>query len=320
MGKIESICISAEKGEKKKPLPSVRLIANHGIEGDAHAGPWHRQVSFLAAEDVERMRAQGLPGLAPGDFAENVVVSGMDLRALGLGSLLRLGPEATVRVTQLGKVCHTPCAIYYQTGDCIMPRYGLFARVTVGGLIAVGDGVSLLHPVPSDRWQVVVLTASDRCSRQEAEDTAGPAVEELLRQQLAAHIYTREILPDDRERIADRLKHYSAGHSIDLVLVVGGTGFAPRDVTPEAVRDVVERPTPGLDEAMRHASRQLTPHAILSRAMSGIRQSTLIISLPGSRRAAVENLEAVIPALEHGLRKLRGDPEDCGRPHEVHRR
>ena len=100
------------------------------------------------------------------------------------------------------------------------------------------------------------------------------------------------------------------------MLVVGGTGFSPRDVTPEAIAAVMERPTPGLDEAMRSASLLKTPHAMLSRAISGIRNSTLLISLPGSERAAVENLEAVLPALGHGLEKLRGDPSDCGRPAE----
>ena len=98
------------------------------------------------------------------------------------------------------------------------------------------------------------------------------------------------------------------------MLAVGGTGFAPRDVTPEAVAAVIERRTPGLDEAMRRASSEKTPHAMLSRAVSGIRGSTLIVSLPGSERAATENLDAILPALGHGLAKLRGDPGDCGRP------
>ena len=312
-GTITAICLSRAKGERKTPVAAATLVANHGIEGDAHAGDWHRQVSILAAADVDAMRAQGLPALKAGDFAENLVVSGLDLDGLGLGSRLRIGAAAELIVTQIGKVCHTRCAIYEQTGDCIMPRKGLFARVLQGGVVRTGDAVTIVQAVPRDAFQCVVLTASDRCSRQETVDTAGPAVAALLESRLAAHIYAREILPDDRKRIADRLRHYSAGHSIDLVLVVGGTGFAPRDVTPEAVRDVVERLTPGLDEAMRRASLAKTPHAMLSRAVSGIAQSTLIISLPGSERASVENLEAILPALGHGLMKLRGDPADCGR-------
>lgn len=314
MGKVEAICISREKGQKKTACPSVVFVANHGIQGDAHAGPWHRQVSLLASEDVEMMRSKGLPRIASGDFAENLVVSGLDLKALGLGSVLRLGTDIRVSITQRGKVCHNRCAIYEQTGDCIMPRLGLFARVTAGGAVRVGDEAETVEVVSPDHWQAVVLTASDRCSSGETADTAGPAVATLLQKRLGSHIYAREILPDDRGRIASRLRHYSAGHSIDLVMVVGGTGFAPRDVTPEAVRDVAERLTPGLDEAMRRASLEKTPHAMLSRAVSGISGNTLMISLPGSERAAVENLEAILPALDHGLRKLRGDPADCGRP------
>lgn len=310
MGQIEAVCISAQKGEKKIPHPCARFVTNHGLEGDAHAGPWHRQVSVLAAEDITVMR-QKLPALQPGDFAENVVVSGLDLAALGLGSRLRLGADVEMTVTQLGKRCQQRCVIYEQAGDCLMPRLGVFARVQRGGTVAPGDPVVLLALVPRATLQVVVLTISDRCSRGEATDTAGPAVARRLTQSLDAHVYALEIIPDERDRIAARLRHYSDGHSIDLVIAVGGTGFAPRDVTPEAVTAVIERPTPGLDEVMRRASLEKTPQAMLSRAVSGIRKQTLILSVPGSERGATENLTAVLPALDHGLGKLRGDPRDC---------
>ena len=166
--------------------------------------------------------------------------------------------------------------------------------------------------MPRAHFQAVILTISDRCSRGEAIDTAGPAVQRLLANSLPSHVYSTQVLPDDLDQVAERLKHYSDGHSIDLVLTVGGTGFSPRDVTPEAVSSVVHRPTPGLGEAMRRASLEKTPMAVLSRAVSGIRNRTLIVSLPGSERAAVENLQAILPALPHGLAKLRGDPSDCG--------
>ena len=112
MARVEAICVSVRKGEKKTPQPSARFVAGHGIEGDAHAGAWHRQVSLLAAEDIERMRARGLPDVRPGDFAANVVVSGINLSALSLGSRLRLGAHTELNVTQIGKVCHHRCAIY----------------------------------------------------------------------------------------------------------------------------------------------------------------------------------------------------------------
>jgi len=134
-----------------------------------------------------------------------------------------------------------------------------------------------------------------------------------LRDQLGANVYASEVVPDEQERIASRLRHYCDGHSIDMVVTVGGTGFSPRDVTPEATREVIERFTPGLDEAMRAASMSKTPRAMLSRSVSGIRGRTLILSVPGSQKAACECLAAVLPALTHGLAKLRGDDADCGR-------
>jgi molybdopterin adenylyltransferase len=313
MGRIEAVCISGKKGERKTPVPSADFRAGHGIESDAHAGPWHRQVSLLTLEDVESMRQRGLPDLAPGDFAENVTVSGLDLAACGLGTRLRLGDGVVLSVTQIGKVCHSRCAIYEAAGDCIMPRLGVFARVEKGGRVQAGDSIEILELVPRERFQAVVLTISDRCSRGEAQDTAGPAVVQRLKSVLNAHIYRAEIIPDEREKIGERLRHYAGGHSIDLVLTVGGTGFSPRDVTPEATRELLERPTPGLDEAMRHSSFSKTPHAMLSRGVSGIRGSTLIVNLPGSEPAAVENLDVILPALAHGLSKLRGDGTDCGR-------
>lgn len=311
-GNILAICISDRKGILKTEVPQADLVVEHGIEGDAHAGPWHRQVSFLDERDVQTMRDKGLAGLKPGAFGENIVLEGVDLAALGLGSRLRIGSDAELSLTQIGKVCHSHCAIYETTGDCIMPRLGVFARVTKAGRIAKGDAVEVLEVVPRSAFQAVVLTVSDRCSRGETVDETGPAVAQALAD-AGLHVYKVEIAPDDVDQIAERLKHYCSGHSIDLVLAAGGTGFAPRDVTPEATRQVVERLTPGLDEAMRAASMAKTPHAMLSRAVSGIRGATLIVNLPGSVRGATENLAAILPALAHGLEKLRGDPSDCGR-------
>jgi molybdenum cofactor synthesis domain-containing protein len=314
---IVAICTSRLKGERKKPVESAVFRAGYGIEGDAHAGPWHRQVSLLSAADIETVRRGGLPNIAPGDFAENVIISGLDFGKIGLGTRLRLGASVVLRVTQIGKACHSPCEIQRATGNCIMPRLGLFARVESGGAARSGDSAEVLEAVAREAFQAVVLTMSDRCARNEAKDTAGPAVARCAEgNELHAHIYTAEVLPDDRALIEERLRHYCDGHSIDLVLTVGGTGFSPRDVTPEATRAVVERLTPGLDEAMRAASMNQTPHAMLSRGISGIRGSTLIVNLPGSERAAVENLAAILPALRHGIAKLRGDPADCGQPPE----
>lgn len=142
-GKVVSINISEKKTVRKKPVERARVEKDHGIIGDAHAGDWHRQVSFLALESIEKMRAKGLK-VGPGDFAENVTTEGIDLLSLPLGSRFQIGP-AVFEVTQHGKECHTRCAIYYQAGDCVMPREGIFARVIKGGEICVGDSIYLLE-------------------------------------------------------------------------------------------------------------------------------------------------------------------------------
>ena len=143
MAQVEAVCISENKGERKKPVESVKLRENHGIVGDAHAGEWHRQVSLLATESIDKMRALGLDVTA-GDFAENITTSGIQLVSLPIGTRLQVG-ETLLEVTQIGKECHTRCAIYYQAGDCVMPKEGIFAKVIVGGTVRPGDDVQIAN-------------------------------------------------------------------------------------------------------------------------------------------------------------------------------
>ena len=142
MATVEAVCISENKGERKKPVESVELRENHGIVGDGHAGEWHRQVSLLATESIEKMRKLGLDVTA-GDFAENITTKGIDLVSQPIGTHLQVG-EALLEVTQIGKECHTRCAIYYQAGDCVMPKEGIFARVISGGVVKPGDEVKTI--------------------------------------------------------------------------------------------------------------------------------------------------------------------------------
>jgi MOSC domain-containing protein YiiM len=141
-GRVVSVNLAAGKGERKSPRTRIELVADHGVAGDGHAGPWHRQVSLLAQESIETMRARGLE-VGPGDFAENVTTEGIAVVSLPVGSRLRLG-ECLVEVTQIGKVCHDRCAIYEQAGDCVMPREGIFARVLEGGRLSTGDRVQVV--------------------------------------------------------------------------------------------------------------------------------------------------------------------------------
>lgn len=152
--------------------------------------------------------------------------------------------------------------------------------------------------------RVGILTVSDRSARGEREDASGPALIKLVREELGFHVTQYAVVPDEQEQIAAVLRQWADELRLDLILTTGGTGFAPRDVTPEATLSVVEKLTPGLAEAMRAASLALTPHAMLSRAVAGIRGRTLIINLPGSPKAARENLLTVAPALRHGLALL----------------
>jgi MOSC domain-containing protein YiiM len=136
--KIVSLATSRKKGTPKTPVSEVSLVREHGIEGDAHAGPWHRQVSFLASESIEKARKKGLD-VTFGNFAENIATEGIDWEAVPVGTRLDLGDSAQVEITQKGKECHNKCAIYYMAGDCIMPREGIFARVLRGGRSAVAN-------------------------------------------------------------------------------------------------------------------------------------------------------------------------------------
>ena len=144
-GKIKAISISKDRGTRKDNVPAAELKAGFGIEGDAHADNWHRQVSLLGQESIEKMRAKGA-NVSAGDFAENITTEGIDLAALAIGSKLRLGSDAEVEITQFGKECHSGCVIFQQIGDCIMPREGVFAKVIKPGRIKPGDTIEVINP------------------------------------------------------------------------------------------------------------------------------------------------------------------------------
>ena len=143
--RIVAVSTSQKKGVKKTNLTQARLIPDHGLNEDAHAGEWHRQVSLLAMESIARIREKGLD-VQPGNFAENITTQGLELWTLPIGTRMQLGDEAIVEVTQIGKECHNRCAIFHQVGDCVMPREGIFAKVIKGGTIRPDDSVKILDP------------------------------------------------------------------------------------------------------------------------------------------------------------------------------
>jgi MOSC domain-containing protein YiiM len=142
-GRVVSVNLSEKKTVRKTPGESGTLVFDRGFEGDAHAGDWHRQVSLLAQESIDSMIAKGLD-VGAGDFAENITTEGIDLPALPIGTVLKVGEKAVLEVSQIGKVCHTKCAIYYQAGDCVMPREGIFVVVREPGDVAAGDAVEVV--------------------------------------------------------------------------------------------------------------------------------------------------------------------------------
>ncbi|MCJ7538416.1 MAG: MOSC domain-containing protein, partial [Desulfobacterales bacterium] len=139
-----SIALSHKKGTPKTCVEEARLVQDHGLQGDAHAGPWHRQVSLLAIESISKIREKGLD-VNPGDFAENITTEGIKLWELPVGTRLKLGEDALVEITQIGKECHDRCAIYKQVGDCVMPREGIFVKVLKGGTIGPADGIQIFN-------------------------------------------------------------------------------------------------------------------------------------------------------------------------------
>lgn len=308
-GKIEAICISEKKGTEKKPIQETKIIEDFGLEHDAHAGKWHRQVSLLPYEEREDFKRRG-GDVEDGAFGENLLISGIDFNKLVVGSHVHIG-EVDLEITQRGKSCHAHCRIYHQVGECIMPRLGIFARVIHGGVIHSGDEVTYTPPTDS-RMRVAILTLSDKGSQGLRVDESGPSIKEYMEER-GYHVTSLDILPDNQKMIEQALINLSDRCENDLILTTGGTGLSQRDVTPEATLKVATQLVPGISEAIRYESMKYTNRAMLSRGVSVIRNNTLIINLPGSVKAVKESLDIIIDPLHHGLEILKGDAHDCAR-------
>ena len=310
MGTVLAVCTSEKKGVQKRDVGKATFVKDWGIEGDAHAGKWHRQVSLLSADKIDDFRAKGAE-VVFGDFGENLVVRGFDFRSLPVGTLLRCG-KVLLEMTQIGKECHSHCAIYQTMGDCIMPREGVFARVLEGGVIQNGDEMVIEERVGKRPYQAAVITLSDKGARGEREDKSGPAIVERL-EEAGYEVAETLLLPDGPLPLKAQLIRLCDQRQLDLILTTGGTGFTPRDQTPEATLAVAERQVPGIAEAIRAYSMQITRRAMFSRGVAAIRGKTLIVNLPGSPKAVQESLDAFLSDLPHGLDMLRGEGAECAR-------
>lgn len=317
--RVVAVCISPGKGTVKTPVAEGRLETEHGLAGDAHAGPWHRQVSLLSVSSIDKMKAMGLE-VGEGSFAENLTVDGFDVYRLPVGSRILAGHDAELVITQIGKECHVGCAIMKTVGKCVMPLEGVFARVVRPGIIRPGDDLLVTEigsgaaPEAGDAKpvRVGIITASDKGARGERVDLSGPAVTAMVRP-LGWQVAAYSMVADEIGDLASAMRHQADDLAIDVVFTTGGTGFSRRDVTPEATLAVIDRLAPGIPEAIRAASLQHTNRAMLSRATAGLRGFTLIVNLPGSPRAVQECLTAILPALPHGIEILRGEAAECAR-------
>ncbi|MBN1141220.1 MAG: MOSC domain-containing protein [Deltaproteobacteria bacterium] len=300
-GTVVAVNISTEKGTVKHPVPRIVLDAA-GIRGDAHAGSWHRQISLLAQESVEEFNKLSPTGrkITSGEFAENILTRGLDLREFAPLDRLMIG-AVELEVTQIGKKCHgDSCAIYREVGSCVMPHEGIFTRVIRGGEVRPGDAIRFM-PRP---LKIRVLTLSDRASRGEYQDQSGPAVVEELKAFFACKRWhaeiEAEILPDDETLLEEALRAAAAAKTA-FVFTTGGTGIGPRDITPEVVTRMADKIVPGVMEGIRVKYGLEKPNALLSRSVAAVSGETVIFTLPGSVKAVQEYLSELTKIMEHML-------------------
>ena len=179
MGKITGICISEKRGVQKHLITEANIVCDWGIEGDAHGGKWHRQISLLSKEKVDAFKAKGAD-IHPGSFGENLIVEGVDFSSMPVGTRFVIG-DVVLEMTQIGKECHNHCLIYKTMGDCIMPREGVFAEVITGGHIKIGQEVTCIPPKADRPYTAAVITLSDKGAAGLREDKSGPAIVEMLK-------------------------------------------------------------------------------------------------------------------------------------------
>lgn len=302
--KVVSVNISEKKGRTKHAVDRIELNSL-GVKGDAHAGAWHRQVSMLGVESIDKFtKASGLP-VKYGDFAENITTHGLELYRTKPGDRF-VGAGVELEVTQIGKSCHGDgCAIYRQVGNCVMPKEGIFVRVLKGGSLKAGDELSFYPKV----YRVKVITLSDRASRGEYEDRSGPEVAKLVSDFFNSISWQleveTEIIPDDRDLLENRLIE-ARNSKYDMVLTTGGTGIGPRDITPDVVKPLLDKEIPGIMEHIRLKYGAEKPNALLSRGVAGLMGSTFVYTLPGSVKAVREYMGEISKVQKHLFLMLMG--------------
>ncbi|MBN1820909.1 MAG: hypothetical protein JXR31_11645 [Prolixibacteraceae bacterium] len=302
--KILSVNISKEKGTIKEPIDSIYL-SEIGVEGDAHSGSWHRQISLLARESIEKFEHKNDRNIKYGEFAENITIEGLLLH--NCHPLDRFKNESIeLEVTQIGKECHGDnCAIFREVGNCVMPQEGIFARTIKGGELKAGDKFDY---IPKS-IKIHIITLSDRASKGEYTDRSGPHIQHLSKkfftEKNRAFNIRMSLIPDDEEQLKKLISELTK-KEVDIVFTTGGTGMGPKDITPDTVKPLLDKEIPGIMEMIRVKYGAAKPNALLSRGIAGTKDKTLIYTLPGSVKAVTEYLEVILPTVEHSILMLHG--------------
>jgi molybdenum cofactor synthesis domain-containing protein len=302
--KVLSVNTSAKKGTIKKSVESIQLN-EIGVVGDAHSGRWHRQVSLLATESIQKFAAEAGRTFSFGEFAENITTSGLLLHECRPLDRF-LNDSVELEVTQIGKKCHGDnCSIFRETGNCVMPKEGIFARVIRNGNLKAGNELRYLPKI----LNIQIITLSDRASAGEYDDKSGPQIK-ILTESFFSGInrkiaLTNHLIPDDPDRLSQLIKE-SLALNVDVIFTTGGTGIGPRDFTPETVRPLLDKEIPGIMELIRVKYGMEKPAALLSRGIAGVSGKTLIYCMPGSVKAVTEYCHEILPTIEHSLYMIEG--------------
>lgn len=299
---VIAVNTSEKKGTIKRPQPTIQLTAN-GVEGDAHSGPWHRQVSLLAIESIDKFSKEANRTIRHGEFAENITTKGIEL--YHLKPLDRLvGTNVELEVTQIGKKCHGDnCNIFQEVGNCVMPKEGIFARVIKGGTLTAGD--TFAHQPKT--FNIKVITLSDRAFHGLYQDKSGPLLGRFINEFFEANNYPvnidYQLMPDEASSLKKELEQ-AIHENFDAVFTTGGTGVGPKDITPDVVLTVIEKEIPGIMDMIRMKYGQNMPGALLSRSVAGVAGKTQLYTLPGSPKAIKEYMDEINKTFLHIVRML----------------
>lgn len=294
---VLSVNVSEKKGTIKHSVDEI-LLNEKGVLNDAHAGSWHRQVSMLAIESVEKFEKKAGRKIKFGEFAENITTKGMELFHTKPFDRF-VSDRIELEVTQIGKKCHGDnCAIFREVGNCVMPKEGIFVRVKKGAILKAGEVFTYVPKV----FKIRVITLSDRASSGEYEDRSGPEITNILNEYFEKigwrHEVDNIIIADDPEQL-ELLMEDAARRKTDIIITTGGTGIGPKDFTPEVVRPMLDKEIPGIMEQIRLKYGAEKPNALLSRGISGVMDESLVYVLPGSVKAVKEYMSEITKTLQH---------------------